>query len=270
MIYKNNFEIEKQVEEIFLQKPEYLLEWLKQIYSFDFNRLEWIKKHMPIKLEPKEILVYILKLIKKYLKNAIVLSIHKMYMMAIALGEKTDELRRKGNIEHKLVFPYITSPHFALWGILIVKVIKLPIPELWKKVEDTCSINKDQFDNYFKGKKIGYDYQILAKINFHEMLQVKECSDWTYPQNWRYAKKTDLNFMFPIEKKTFMKDGSLYRVNPLDENSIVEIKEKEEWKSTTIEWKNFDWGEEFSIGLSSGRVTSMRNYWDGFRRERST
>ena len=51
------------------------------------------------------------------------------------------------------------------------------------------------------------------------------------------------------EKKLFTKDGSLYRVDPKDENSIVEVKEKGKWVSTTIEWKNFDWGDEHDIYL---------------------
>lgn len=65
------------------------------------------------------------------------------------------------------------------------------------------------------------------------------------------------------EKKQFLHDGSIYRVNPLDENSIVERQTKDGWESTKIKWKDYNWGSNHSIGLGSGSLRLNKNYHKG-------
>lgn len=91
------------------------------------------------------------------------LSIHEEYADAIFAGTKRFELRRRaprlGTPTTFLV--YVPTPKRMLVGEIVVeKVIRKPVPQLWKHVKEGAGISKEAFDSYFAGRDEGCALQI--------------------------------------------------------------------------------------------------------------
>lgn len=127
------------------------------------------------------------------IRNAILLSVHPKYVEKILTGKKRVELRRvRPRVqEGDLVIIYASSPIMAVLGYFVVNhVVTEPPPELWRAVEDSACVSREEFDAYYRGSDLG------VAIFFSEARSLKEplylrCirdvwPDFHPPQGYRY------------------------------------------------------------------------------------
>jgi len=124
----------------------------------------------------------------------VVLSVRPQYSDKIFEGKKTVELRRRFPVSAPrgtIAYIYSTSPVRAMVGSTeIENVIKLPVPEIWKKFGKKAQITKADFDGYFAGLKEGFALKISNARSFSRPLNLTELRDrfgFEPPQSFLYA-----------------------------------------------------------------------------------
>lgn len=127
-------------------------------------------------------------------KRDVVLSVRPHYSNKIFEGKKTVELRRRFPVlapRGTIAYIYSTSPVRALMGSTeIDRVIKLPVPEIWKKFGKTAQITRADFDNYFSGMQQGFALKISNARSFSRPINLTELRDrfnFEPPQSFLYA-----------------------------------------------------------------------------------
>lgn len=128
-------------------------------------------------------------------KRDIVISIRPEYSERILEGKKTVELRRRfpaDSPQNMVAYIYCTSPTMAMVGCVVVsKVIKLPINEIWEKYASVAFIKKEDFVKYFSGLDEGYVLELKHVKPLSRQVGLKELRerfDFTPPQSFFYAK----------------------------------------------------------------------------------
>lgn len=97
------------------------------------------------------------------------LSIREQYATAIFDGRKRYEFRRRAPRITKLTtfFVYVPGPRKELAGQVVVdSVLSHPPPKLWTLTHERGGIERDAFDDYFKGKKTAHALRIRSKRKF--------------------------------------------------------------------------------------------------------
>ena len=135
--------------------------------------------------------------------NSILLSIKPYFAYKIFTGEKRIELRRKlpKNLQKgDLVLVYASSPEKNIYGAFTIKkIISFPPDQLWKKTYKKSSIEKQDFETYFSGTKIGYGIEIDKYWSFPNPISLNDIKDYdtsfNIPQSFRYLKDSDFNLI---------------------------------------------------------------------------
>ena len=154
----------------------------------------------------------------------VLISIKPKYVKSIISGKKTVELRRRIPKIKKgdLVFIYSTSPVKAIQAYSFVdKIVSKEPEELWNEVESISGVSKKEFDNYYKGKFIGYGIYlkdiepIIKPISLDDLREKFEISN--PPQSFRYLSKSQfvkttdyivpLQLSFKFYKQDFIRRG---------------------------------------------------------------
>jgi len=125
------------------------------------------------------------------MKKALLLSIKPKFAEAIFEGTKVFELRkvRPRLTCGDLVLVYVTSPRCRLEGAFdVVSVIELPPEELWNVVKSGCALTKNEFDNYYFGKTVGYAIGVGSAwvLETSRNLRYLRDEEIVPPQSYRY------------------------------------------------------------------------------------
>jgi predicted transcriptional regulator len=124
----------------------------------------------------------------------VLLSIKPEYSEKIFDGKKTFEFR-KTNIKEDVeeVWVYESRPTQKIVGKFKVKVVLCDAPaRLWKQCNGSGGISRSDFDQYFKGKSIGYAFKISNAERFESAIEPKEIFSKFYPpQNLMYFEFAD-------------------------------------------------------------------------------
>jgi len=127
-------------------------------------------------------------------KRDVVLSVRPLYSDRIFEGNKTVELRRRFPVaapRGTIAYIYSTSPVRAMVGSTEIKnVMKMPVPEIWKKFGKMAQITKVDFDDYFAGIKEGFALKISNPRPFFrpvKLMELRKRFGFEPPQSFLYA-----------------------------------------------------------------------------------
>lgn len=127
----------------------------------------------------------------------VVLSIRPTFIERILNGTKTIELRRRfpeSLPPAVLVLLYSTAPVQALvgWGLLD-RVVRLPLPILWRRFGSAASVTRDEFDAYFHGTDVGCALSLKQVRQLPKPIQLTDLKrrfDFSPPQSYCYWKES--------------------------------------------------------------------------------
>lgn len=126
----------------------------------------------------------------------VVLSIRPQYSDKIIDGRKKVELRRRFPVsapKGTIAYIYSTSPVRAMVGVAEIKdVLKLPVPEIWRRFEADAFISKPDFDRYFERADYGFVLRFNDAKAFSEPMSLavlRERFGFEPPQSFLYAKR---------------------------------------------------------------------------------
>lgn len=126
----------------------------------------------------------------------VVLSIKPFYSEEILSRRKTVELRRRfpaSTRRDATAYIYATSPVMAIVGTAkISDVRKLPINDLWSEFSGSASIDRGQFDSYFRGLDDGFALLLHDAQEFsrpYPLTELRKRFEFKPPQSFLYAKE---------------------------------------------------------------------------------
>ncbi len=96
------------------------------------------------------------------MKNRIIISINPEYVDKILSGAKKFEYRTKAAKKDidKIIIYETTPIKMVVAEAEILDVLIMKPADLWEHTKEYSGINKDFFDEYFKGRNIAYAYKI--------------------------------------------------------------------------------------------------------------
>jgi predicted transcriptional regulator len=125
----------------------------------------------------------------------ILISIKPNYAEQIIKGTKKFEYRRNFVINPNLkkILIYVTSPVKKIVGEFVVNwqwILHEPPESLWKKTQLFSGIeNKEVFDHYFSGCKLGYAIYVGKIVMYKKPKQLSDYGIKNAPQSYVYIKK---------------------------------------------------------------------------------
>lgn len=128
---------------------------------------------------------------------ALVLSIQPKYVEYIRRGIKTYELRRVApNVvrgDHVLV--YASSPIKAFVGMFRVESVStMPPSDLWRLIEESACVSKQEYDDYFRGASRATGIAIGSHHWFKRPMTLRDIRvqlpSFQPPQSYRYVENT--------------------------------------------------------------------------------
>jgi predicted transcriptional regulator len=120
---------------------------------------------------------------------SVLLSIKPKYADLIFSGEKQYEFRRTifKNCKIKKVVVYASSPVSKVIGEFeIDDILSLELSELWSETMKYAGIDKDFYDKYFDGKKLGYAIKIKKVTKYKQHKNLHELGIKYAPQSFVY------------------------------------------------------------------------------------
>lgn len=119
----------------------------------------------------------------------ILLSIKPEYAEKILSGTKKFEFRRsifKNQSVTKVVI-YASSPIQKIIGEFEIEcIITLSLSELWENTKSHSGIDKEFYDNYFHGKKIGHAIKVKKTKRYRKHQELKDYDIHYPPQSFCY------------------------------------------------------------------------------------
>jgi predicted transcriptional regulator len=119
----------------------------------------------------------------------VLLSIKPEYAEKILSGSKKYEFRRsifKNQSITKVVI-YASSPIQKVVGEFdIERIITLDLNELWESTKYHSGINKEFYDTYFYGKKIGHAIKVKKAKRYRNHQELKDFNIYYPPQSFCY------------------------------------------------------------------------------------
>jgi len=111
------------------------------------------------------------------MRTSVLLSIKPRFANAILEGTKTFELRRtifRSRTVHKIVI-YATSPVSRVIGeFLMDGILALEPKQLWKVTSGGAGVDRKFFDEYFRGRDIGFALKVDRPRRYVKPLELKE------------------------------------------------------------------------------------------------
>lgn len=119
----------------------------------------------------------------------IILSIRPRYVKEIFEGRKQFEFRKKLCTEEiEKIYIYETAPVSAVVGEVEMKEkLTMPKDELWKVVEKSSGISREEFDNYFDGYAYASAYALGRATVFEKSKSLAEFGVGAAPQSFVYV-----------------------------------------------------------------------------------
>ena len=143
----------------------------------------------------------------------LIISLKPYYADMVFEGLKTVELRRRiaSQISNRDVFIYVSSPVRELRGGFRVGQVWEGSPEdVWNIVADLPTINRREFDAYFKGQAVAYALEVTNVWEYEKPVALSWLrdlfDDFVVPQSWRYAKSEE-HEAFQRMKRRPIKEG---------------------------------------------------------------
>ncbi len=120
----------------------------------------------------------------------IIISINPKYVVSILDGSKKFEYRTRVCKEDvRSIIIYETYPvKLIVAEAKVLGIIALPPKEMWNQTHKHGGINKEDFDNYFKGREIAYAYKLGKITIFKDGLDIKTFGLRSAPQSFAYAR----------------------------------------------------------------------------------
>lgn len=119
------------------------------------------------------------------------ISIQPKYSQAIFGGLKTFELRKNQILlknPREIFIVYESTPTKSLVGYFIApSILYKPLAELWSLIKDASYVSRQEFDDYFQGKRYGSAIKISEPSLFTTPIHLeairKRIPNWMPPQN---------------------------------------------------------------------------------------
>lgn len=125
-------------------------------------------------------------------RNTALLSIKPIYADSILDGAKRFEFRKVGLKEDvEFILIYASSPVREFVGLAEVeKIIKGSPKALWKLAGDLGGITKEDYNEYFRGKRYGYAIKIKEIYRFENPIAPKKVfRKFHPPQSFMYISR---------------------------------------------------------------------------------
>jgi predicted transcriptional regulator len=131
------------------------------------------------------------------LTRDVLMSIRPLHASKILTGQKTVELRRKFpelTTNGAIALIYSSSPVRAIVGYARIKrVMKLPVPRIWKEHGAAACISKGEFESYFAGLTYGFAILLEGVRPLKKRVMAKDLElqfGIVPPQSYRYVTET--------------------------------------------------------------------------------
>ena len=132
----------------------------------------------------------------------LLLSLRPRYADLVFEGLKRAELRRRfaRRAENRAVIIYVTSPVQEIRGGFRVERVWRGSPEdIWAEVSEMAGVEKNDFDAYYRGRKIAYALEIADVWQYASPIGLSSLresfDDFVVPQSWRYLKPHELDLL---------------------------------------------------------------------------
>jgi predicted transcriptional regulator len=123
----------------------------------------------------------------------VLLSIKPNFAEAIFNGTKKYEFRRTIFREPKVnrVVLYVSSPICKVLGeFTIEQILEMTIEKLWDETKTWSGIDRNYFNDYFRGRNSGYALRVTKPRRFSKPLSLKKDFGINYPpQSFCYLQK---------------------------------------------------------------------------------
>lgn len=118
------------------------------------------------------------------MSTSVLLSIKPKYADAILDGTKTFELRRAvfRNPDVRRAVIYASSPISRVIGeFSIADVLELEPEKLWRATAKGSGVDREFFDDYFRGRKTGYALQVQKPKRYAKPLHLTDHFGFSRP-----------------------------------------------------------------------------------------
>jgi predicted transcriptional regulator len=125
----------------------------------------------------------------------VLLSVRPEYANKIFSGGKKYEFRKTYfNKDVDKIYIYCTAPMQKILGVIFFEKIIYDSPiRLWQKCNGFSGMTKNEFFNYFKGRKKGFAIVIKKAVAFDKPIDPKsKLSNFTPPQSFYYFDDSTL------------------------------------------------------------------------------
>src|SRR3981081_3023563 len=124
------------------------------------------------------------------MRTSVLLSIKPRFADAILEGTKTFEFRRSifRDLEVRKILIYASSPVSLVIGEFVVDgILALEPKVLWQFTAKGAGIDQQFFDDYFRGRKIGFALKVHFPKRYAKPLRLeKDFGIWRPPQSFCY------------------------------------------------------------------------------------
>jgi predicted transcriptional regulator len=126
--------------------------------------------------------------------RTVLYSVKPEFANLILSGQKTVELRKRAPMlePNDRVLLYASSPQKQLVGLIeVTEIITDQIDLLWARVEERACIDLDRFQDYFRGKELGFGLCLGRVQAFQKPISLDDLrAQWqgfNPPQDYRYV-----------------------------------------------------------------------------------
>lgn len=135
---------------------------------------------------------------KTKMTDVIIIPIKPVYANAILSGEKTVEFRKnKIPTNIKTMVLYSTKQEQKIVGYFNVKDCEVAPPdELWRKYGRVGHISFNDFNSYYKGKKLGKCFLVKDVYQFKTPILLENCASISKaPQSFAYLLQSEWKYI---------------------------------------------------------------------------
>jgi len=134
------------------------------------------------------------------------LSVHPTHSRHIFAGRKTAELRRRAPscVSGDVVVVYETAPTMAIVGLALIGSIEgAHTRDLWRSVELSACVTKNEYAKYFAGTRMGVAIHLVRPRSFNKPIRLEEARrlapTFCPPQSWCYLDSLPRSLMSKIK-----------------------------------------------------------------------